>query len=337
MGIVLAGIGVLDSILVHRFGTSFALAWLNAYRLQIFAYILIVVAITQVIVHHAQFRRPEWHKYASLVSIGLVIVVLIVKNPSRFTYARVDISPLISVHGRFLESFRRSESYPAPYTFQTKLVSTNPNSSWAYGLFIESSPNSAFVKSLSRSLRPEAYLRVPNGTEPEDISIDRTRVSTMLALFGISNIISLDSNSNAAIGEWQVAKTKKYYHLIALPEAKIAEVPTLPLRAISSNWNRAVLNWWEEAGPVKDLPYDATNGQISSVEAGSTSVSMNMASYTHLKLKIDSVRPTPVLIKMTYAPGWKATGMDGSTLKIWRVAPQMMMIVATGQVDLNYR
>ena len=335
--VIFAGIGVLDGILVRRYGTSFVLAWLNAYRLQMFAYLLMIVAAAQVVIHHAQNRRPLWLRYASLASVALLLLVLVVKNPARFAYARVDISPLISVNGRFLESFRRSEAYPAPYTFQTKLVTANPNSSWAYGLFIESSPNSAFVKSLSRSLRPEAYLGDPKGTEPEDMTIDSARVSTMLDLFSIQNVISLDTNSNAAIGEWQVGKIKKYYHLIKEPDTKLVEVPKLPLRAVSSNWNRTVLNWWEETGAVLDLPYDATNGQISSVEASSASVSMKQASDTHIELKIDSQRPTPVLIKMTYAPGWKATATDGSSLKIWRVAPAMMMIEAKGAVSLNYR
>ena len=338
--IILAGIGVLDGILVRRYGTSFALAWLNAYRLQIFSYILMVVVVAQVIVHQAQYRRPVWLKYATLSSLGLLVLALVIKNPSRFAYARIDISPKVDVHGRFLESFRRSEAYPAPYTFQTKLVAANPNSSWAYGLFIESSPNSAFIKSLSRSLRPEAYIGDPKGAEPEDITIAESRVSTMLDLFGITNIISLDSNSadpNGAIGEWNVGRINKYYHLIKKPDTRLAEVPKLPLRAVKSNWNRTVLDWWEEPGPIVDLPYDATNGQISSVEASSTSVSMNVASDTHFVLKIDSARPTPVLIKMTFAPGWKATGSDGSVMKIWRVAPQLMMVEAMGRVDLSYR
>ena len=335
--IILAGIGVLDGILVRRYGTSFVLAWLNAYRLQIFAYILMVVAAGQVIVHQAQYRRSAWLKYAILASVGLIVVVLLTKNPSRFAYARVDISPVINVHGRFLESFRRSEAYPAPYTFQTKLEAANLNSSWAYGLFIESSPNSAFVKSLSRSLRPEAYKSDPKGTEPEDITIAASRVNTMLDLFGIENVISLDTNPNDAIGEWALGKSKKYYHLSSEPASALAEVPKLPLRAVSSNWNRTILDWWEEAGPVVDLPYDAANGQISSLEASSASVSMNMVSDTHLELKVASERPTPILIKMTYAPGWKATAADGSALKIWRVAPSLMLIEARGAVDLRYK
>ncbi|MEO7617220.1 MAG: hypothetical protein ABIS59_00085 [Candidatus Saccharibacteria bacterium] len=335
--ILLAGIGVLDGVLVRRYGMSFGLAWLNAYRLQIFAYILLIVTAAQVITHHAQNRRPSWLKYVTLSSIALIILTIAAKNPSRFAYAQIDLKPNVILSGRFLESFRRSESYPAPYTMQTKLLSANPSSSWAYGLFIESSANSAFVKSLSRSLRPEAYLGDPKGTEPEDTTIAASRVGVIAELFGISNILSLDTNETNSIGTWSVGLKTKYYHLTKDENVALAEVPKLPLRAVSSNWHSAVLNWWKEAGPVVDLPYDATDGQISSVEAPEASVSMNIVSDTHLELKVVSERPTPVLIKMTYAPGWKATAADGSPLKIWRVAPHLMMVEAKGAISLNYR
>ncbi|HVQ43428.1 MAG TPA: hypothetical protein VMT30_00455 [Candidatus Saccharimonadia bacterium] len=331
-------VGLLDGWLARRYGTSFALSWLNAYRLQSFGFGLLVVALVQTAQACWSKRLARWAMGASLGAAVVLLGVVAVKGPARFAYAEVTLAPDTAVQGRFLESFRRSESLPAPYTLQTKLLDTNAGASWAYGLFIESAPNSAFVKSLSRSLRPEAYAGEPTIAEPEDVTIAPQRVPAMLDLFAIDTVVSLDDNPVGQIGTWRRAGVERYYHLDRRPVTALAEVPKLPMRPVASGWQAAVLEWWKEAGAVRDLPYDASHGLVPAAGANAAvTVKVERWSDDAIDLGVASPESVPVLVKSGFARGWTATDGQGRALTIYRVAPSMMLVVGAGDIHLRYR
>ncbi len=337
MAIVFSAIGVADSLLVKVFGTSFLLEWLHAYRLQPFAYLFATVSVVQVISKIAVNHEFKYIHWVNLLSVPVVIVALIANNPVNFDYAQITLGNVDSIKGRFLEDFRRLESYSAPYTFQTKLLAANDSTSWAYGLFIESSPNSSFVKSLSKSLRPTAYASDPVSDSLDSVVLPQTRVQSMLDLFAIDNIISLDNNSDNNIGTWTVGQKNQYYHAQKLTTKQLAQVPTVPLRPVSTNWNGTVDKWWRETGDMVDLPYDASSGLIESKYNTNTEVTVDKWTDNNIDLNIHSDSPVPVLIKTTYSPGWHAISSNGNDIKIWRCAPQLMLIQANGVVHIQYK
>ena len=334
---LLSFVGVLDSILVHKFGTSFILEWIHVYRLQTFAYVFITIAAVQMIIRFLGTRKFNYAALFSAVTVPILFVALIINNPATFEYAKIDVNSNNEINGRFLEDFSRADSYPAPYTFQTKLLAENSNSSWAYGLFTESAPNSSFVKSLSKSLNPKLYTSSLNTGKIDDVIIPESRVSTMLDLFAINSIISLNDNPIGAIGTWSRGSINQYYHQKKLSVKKLAEVPTISLRPVTNNWNKEVINWWSESGPVVDLPYDASTQPLPEyVNNSNVNVFVEIWTDKKIVLQIDSQNSVPVIIKTSYSKGWSATSADGANINIWRVAPQLMLISSAGQVELNY-
>ncbi|MEI6054294.1 MAG: hypothetical protein WCQ49_02925 [Candidatus Saccharibacteria bacterium] len=337
MSLLISTLCVADGALVYKFGTSFILGWIHIYRLQVFAYIFFVIAFTQVLSRLAVSKKVNVPALASIASVVCLLLALVVKNPADFNYVKVDIFAGGVIKGRFLEDFRRTESYPAPYSFQTKILQTNLNASWAHGLFAESAPNSSFVKSLSKSLRPEAYEINISDNSIDSVVVPPSRIPTLLNLFAIDNIISLNDIPDGAIGTWSQGSIKKYYHQNMLSTKKLAEVSTLTLRPVFNNWDKEVSDWWREAGDISDIPYDASEGALADLSINQA-VEVEVKQWLDNKIVIDihSDKPAPVIIKTTYAKGWKAKAVDGSNQKIWRIAPQLILIQANNEIELSY-
>jgi hypothetical protein len=222
---------------------------------------------------------------------------------------------------------------------QARLLN-QPGSSWAYGLFIESGGNSAFVKSLARSLRPQAYIAEPSVNEPEDFAVDARKVPQLLRLFGIRYVLSLDGSPTEAIGTWALGAKTQYYHLQDRGEVPLAEVSVWPLRAVRADWGPSVLAWWKAPGELAALPYDARDGEVLAAGGGLQSATVDVGKWSDRRIELTIVGSgvVPVLVKSTYAPGWHATGPDGKLLHVWRAAPDMMLIESgPGRVVFDYR
>jgi len=75
-------------------------------------------------------------------------------------------------------------------------------------------------------------------------------------------------------------------------------------------------------GGEPDVQPVSDPAEVSDIEAGTDSLSF----------RVD--RPgTPVLVKTSYFPNWKASGAEGP----WRVAPNLMVVVPTAsEVELRY-
>jgi hypothetical protein len=82
------------------------------------------------------------------------------------------------------------------------------------------------------------------------------------------------------------------------------------------SWDRMATGGEPDVQPVSDP------AEVSDIEAGTDSISF----------RVD--RPgTPVLVKTSYFPNWKASGAEGP----WRVAPNLMVVVPTAnEVELRY-
>ena len=335
---LLAVLGLADSLLARHNPQSSMLLRLNAYRWQTFTFVLVIVTGFLVISRIMALRKYSLSTY--LISTGAALVLLGaigIKNPAHFGYAKVTIYQTASIQGRFVSTMRLAQVYPAPYTAQFALVDHDKTASWAGGVFVESGPNASFVKSLERSMRPEAYVNEPTIFEPEDVIVDSARVETLLNLFDVRAILSFDNTPSDTIGTMRRTTGTEYYHLARRAPVAFAEVPTLPLRAVTSGYKASVLAWWRQSGSVTYLPYNAEQGSTPSSSASSAvNVTSSQPSAETIDLTIDSSRDVPVLIKESYAAGWTATDSNGSLVKIYQAAPSLMLISAHGRIHLHY-
>lgn len=333
----------LDGLLFLVFKTSFFIERFHVYRFQIFAYLFFVLAASGLVIHNLEYKSTKTKNQIKVVAVLTLLAIILMNNPYNFSYACVKVNDDIAVNGRFLESFSRSESYPSPYSFQVLLAESNSSSSWAYGLFVESAPNSAYLKSLSRSLSKDVNLLTPGLQSAKLVPIDEVilpenRLEDALELFAIENVISLNGNSISSSGTWARNGTEKYYHINDLNKQSLAEVPKFKLVPIKSNWNVAVSDWWRGIGPITTLPYDASSQIITvAIDSYNSNIIVDIIEQSEHKISLDirSLQPVPVLIKTTYSSDWKARTVDGRKIIIFKAAPYLMLVQASGRVDIT--
>jgi len=332
---------LVDSVLFKRFGTSFFLETLNIYRFQIFAYLFFACSLISVLAKQKWVERyKRFSNLASILIFVLIVVGLVVKNPAVYQEAKVSLEDQRKISGRFLENFRRAESFPATYRSQTLLESENPKADWAFGVFTESSTSAPFIQSLIKSLRPAAYPE-GEGVALETKFVDPKKIPQLLNLFGISHLINLEDAKKDAVGTWVRNGETKYYNLEKVSETPLFEVIELPLEPVGNDWNKKVENWWLEEGPLTKLPYLVKGEELAAVSAreveeAQVKVLFANEKQTQFELNIISEKKVPVLAKISYFPYWKAF-QEGKEIPIYRVAPNLMLLEANGKVTLEYK
>jgi hypothetical protein len=334
-------LAVIDAFLIRNNGTSFVLYPFHIYRFQPFAYLLLTAAIIITVSKYIKFDRWGFTSLGVLFgALGLIVVLVLAKNPVKLPDARFELKNADVVKGRFLETFRRTESDPFWYGLQTKLNRENQNAAWTYGLFTDSTPNGPYFGSLIRSLRPEAYSE-GDGIFIETKTVDQIRITPLLDLFAVNYLINLDYGKEKAIGTFRKGKEKKFYVAEKSADIPIFEVARLPLEPIDKNWEKQVENWWFEAGSIEKLPYLVTDKKLAEaaqkeLEKAKAEIVKTNENQTYFELKIDSEKPVPVLAKISYFPYWKAF-QNGEEIPIYHAAPSLMVFEAKGEVELVYK
>jgi hypothetical protein len=341
-------VAAIDAFLIRNNGTSFALYQFHIYRFQPFAYLLLAAAVVIVASKYVKFDRWGFLSQSVLLGgLGLIVLVLLARNPSQLPNAEFEIENPEVVKGRFLETFRRTESDPFWYGLQTEVNAENQEVSWAYGLFTDSSPNGPYLGSLIRSLRPYAYLE---GEEVfiETKTVDEEKVSQLIHFFGINYLVHLDGTKGEAIGtlhkgsgELLPARSIEGFYAERITRAKIFDVVRLPLKVVKKDWNMEVEKWWTREGEIAEVPYLENGSEISKAEkknlqSAQVEVVESDQKGTSHKLNVKSDGPVPVLAKISYFPYWKAF-QNGKEIPIYRAAPNLMLFKAKGEVELAYK
>ena len=117
------------------------------------------------------------------------------------------------------------------------------------------------------------------------------------------------------------------------------------LAGSEKGWLDASVDWWQDqsrfAVPLaEDGPGDWRRVGRSALEgSGPTGRRVRPAEVTNIRSDDDSIRfsvdraGSPVLVKTSFFPNWKASGAEGP----WRVTPNLMVVVPTGRnVELSY-
>lgn len=296
----------------------------HAYRLQLFAYIFIGLSI----IYSVKISQKSLRNVSILFTICFILLSTYKIIDLSRDQAVVEIKSVVA--GRFIESFRRTESFPTPYAGQQRLV--KQGGEWVNGLFSESAPNAPFVQSLMKSLRPEAYKNL--GTGLDEVIKDTNDTKKMLSIFGISHIISLDENSKQSIGSLKIGPKILYYHDQNIGEQSSVEaLNPKDLKPIKNNWNKAVSDWWRN--PISNYLYDASKGEILESSQTARNIKIIEDSRTKIIIDIESENAAPVLIKRTFSSSWVAKNSSGKSVKIYKFSPFLMMIEGKGRITLS--
>jgi len=333
-------LAVIDAFLIRSSGTSFALYPFHIYRFQPFAYLLLVAAIMVQISKYIKFDK--WGLMIRGVlfgGLGLVVLILLANNPSQIPNAKLELTDLEVVKGRFIETFRRTESDPFWYGLQTEVNAENQKASWSYGLFTDSSPNGPYLGSLIKSFKPEAYLE-GEGAFIETKLINEEKAGQLLAFFSVNQLINLEDTEKKSIGSLEKGEKRQFFNLEKASESRLFEVTLLPLKPVKNNWRKEVEKWWTQEGQLSEIPYLANGREVSNVSENDLQsaeieiVDVN-EKQTRFKLKVNSEKEVPILAKIPYFPYWKAF-QEGEEIPVYRTAPNLMLFEAKGDVMLIY-
>ncbi len=331
---------VIDAFLIRNNGTSLFLYPVHIYRFQPFAYLLLAAAIILTGAKYLKFDRWGLTLLGAFFGgLGLIVVILLAKNPAQLPDANFELTNPEAVSGRFIETFRRTESGPFWYGLQTQLGRESQDAAWAYGLFTDSTPTGPYLGSLIRSLRPEAYPE-GDGLFVETKTVDPTKVLQLLKLFGINYLVSIEDKKENAIGTLRRGEENKYFTAEKNAETAVFEVTQLPLDPVKHNWNKEVEEWWLQEDEVAMLPYLASGkepGEVSKEDLQTAKVKIVSVNknQTEYELKVDSEKPVPILAKISYFPYWKAI-VDGQEVPVHRAAANLMLFEAKGEAVLIY-
>ncbi|MEX0617164.1 MAG: hypothetical protein WD231_05185 [Candidatus Woykebacteria bacterium] len=342
--VVITLVAALDSWLITnniRTPVSDTLYSLHFYRFQPYAYLALILGLGSLMSDFGLLRSTRLFRFGSLGLFLVLLAYLIFRSPvvtgSKFTVEDTKLD------GRFIESSRRTESEPLIYTAQTKLAMQNPeNNPWAYGLFTDATPNGPYLGSLIRSLRPEAYPE-GEGKYIETKFISEKNVKKAVDLFGIKYVLNLGEEKGEIVGSWQVGDRSKIYNTETVGEGVLAEVVDLAPIPAGRDFDKKVEEWWDQEGEWSTLPFKSEPGtDIDNLDTNKFDLKTQVGivehnrDWTKMKINIASEAPQPVLVKVSYFPWWSAT-KDGQNVQIYRAAPNLMLVFAKGEVDLEFK
>ena len=340
-------VAAIDAYLIRTNGTSFFLYPFHIYRFQPFAYLVLATAVIVLASKLVKFDQWGFAKTGALFGgFGLIVLILLAKNPAVLPDSRLEITNPEGINGRFIETFRRTESDPYWYGAQTEVVAKNPKASWVYGLFTDSTPNGPYLGSLIKSLRPEAYPEVKEDFL-ETKTVDGKRLPGLLSHLGINYLVHLDNPKGEKIGSLRSTDGRitpvvaKNITAERVNNSSLFDIVRLPLEPIESNWSREVEKWWLAKGEITEIPYLKNGRELSEaskkdLQAAQVKIVDKNENGTSFQLDVKSDNPVPVLAKISYFPYWTAYDEGGKEIQIYRTAPNLMLFEAKGEVTLFY-
>ncbi len=224
------------------------------------------------------------------------------------------------------------------------LVSQSSENEVCLGLYMESAPNSPYLASLFRMFDQISSVWSPapvNRLRPEHLE-------RYLRLFHIRHVLSVRPLHNAFKDMLSLSSVEISQESIGPPEAlkfqlyetanpsERIEPLTTPPKSVTNDWQQAVDNWWI-SDDIETILVDTDNSLPETVGDGTERIEDIEVSDSgdHWKFTVTAKKETPVLIKNSYFPNWRAY-QDGQEISIYRASPCLSLIWAIGKVELKY-
>jgi len=272
-----------------------------------------------------------------LGSVGVILLAGygLIRNPVLSSGDRFNLVEKDPPGERFIEAFSREESYPFIYASQEELGMRG--SQWAYGLFTDSVRTGPYLGSVAYSLSQEEL--VPERSEfIETQVISEEKVEQALNLFGVDHLLILGEEGPGAVGESSLLDQKGYYHLQQRDSIDLIETINTPLSSVQDNWEEAFESWWRQTDSFSELLVADPKGTLGKVDEKAKGKIVEIShneTWSTFDFKVDSDQEIPVLVKFSYFPFWRANN-EGKEIPIYRVSPNLMLVVTKGKVEFNY-
>ncbi len=281
----------------------------------------------------------------NLIIIGVSVIMIFTSAPiNPIGPKMMEISPVQYVlDGRtFIVASYDEET--APHLLQNIIPLENKINS-IKGLYVESTRNGEYILNFEKELDPDKSLSwgslIYGQYPPKNKSLIEDILPYQFNLFGINYVIISEDKARL---EWEklqnISKYENYgkinYSLYKVGDYALAEVIKKPVRVVDSAiWKEESLNWLFSSAIKEEILVSENVPQIIGSFSDEVDVLTQSERQDYVKLYVSSEQPVPVLVKISYFPNWKAY-QDGKEIPIYRTSPDLMLIYATGNVELRY-
>ncbi len=229
----------------------------------------------------------------------------------------------------------------SPNYFSTKetLLPIKSQNMLIKGPYIDSSLNAYVIGDLFKILDPENYyfwdflFPQKNLSAAQLINITPYQIS----LLNVNYIIA-PNTANYPNQKLLMNDIIKYdlinYNLYKVSNSSLIEILKYKPTLISSDWHTKVRSWFSSPNITKII----VNARIPEyVGNGSEQIKLLNFSknYEYIKFTVNSSKPVPILIKISYFPNWRAY-VNGQQTPIYLASPYIMLIYGSGTIELKY-
>lgn len=194
----------------------------------------------------------------------------------------------------------------------------------------------------SNPMRGLPYVPGPPDQAQFDLGVKHLQMLGVRYYMAITEQLTAYGRLNASLR--QVATSGPWTVFQVADSALVQPLPNQPavLTGVSpANWDKAVMPWYMDVAAWNVWPADGgpagwqriAEGEVPDVRPSTPVAVTDIVTGTD-SISFDVSRVgTPVVVKVSYFPNWKASGAEGP----WRIGPNMMVVVPTStHVSLHY-
>jgi hypothetical protein len=290
------------------------------------------------------------HSTVIVSRVVILLAIILAYQPVNRVSFEADLSSVKHLTGRVMDASKYTTNLDFPYTMEhllardTSLVGTT-------GLFYESTSRGLQYYDLKNTIDPKsrkngtyhAYFINVFGESKKILDIKDTAdlLGINYIAFTSRDLPPPDKPNIYHTGTFHTEDTdgtqlEVYYLVEQVVDTKIVEtLDKLPTHNPTINLG----TWWLDTDHdelISDTKYDVPEDE--DVDLTKPSVTDLTINPTTIEFKVNSDQPSPVMIKFTYSPYWKAevTGQGSTTQPIW-VTPGHMLVLANGNVKLTWK
>jgi len=316
------------------------------YRIQSFAYLLSPALLISIL--------KTWGlKFKKELSVFLLLFLLITSLVVKFPFEKVELTELNlgNVSGRILFSKETEEDPVHLHVINNEISLQNPNNESITGLFMESNFNSYFVMALLQKLDEKNFIWGIPLLERVYLKLYENRFSKedFYRLFNITHLLTLSDKFSTDSGKLVtldphsegVFLNERFLFLKKVQDDSLIEpLDYQPLIIKKGNWKETVKEWFLKKGK-KEIVLDAKtikNGLKTENIADNETIKdvvYHTDNKDQLSFFVDSEKPLPLLVKISYFPKWHAY-QDGKEIPIIQASPSLIFLYGKGKIDLKY-
>lgn len=323
---------------------------IHFYRLTLFFLVLLPVMFLVFL------EKDDFFVLSLFTLLGVFLILtstpINVKGPENVSFLPLKEN----LSGERIFVFAPYHKEPSPHALQ-HLVPLTYNIYGVRGLYVESARHARYVFDLENQLEPGDSIVWGNYLDRGLISDDPHVIEKILpyqfSVLGVNYIVAprnysflweeiQDIAEVPGIREKQnySESTNYTYKLYKVGNSSLIEVLNYTPRFVKTNWEEESVSWFLSDSIKQGVLTDEQTPNLFGRGNEKIEIKEISRRQDYLRFRVlNASNPVPILIKISFFPNWKAyeaTNDGKKEIKIYRASPEIMLIYASGEVEMKY-